>query len=74
MEGQLDKLDELGSSRVGIMLPERNTLSLAALKAGLVLAFAWKLGFISKASPLSQITPDQSMVSTSLYLLLLAQL
>ncbi len=48
------------------MLSERNTLSLAALKAGLVLAFAWKLGFILKASPLSQITPDQSVVSTSL--------
>ncbi|PBK84593.1 hypothetical protein ARMGADRAFT_1000319 [Armillaria gallica] len=64
MEGQPDKLDELGSSRVGIMLPERNTLSLAALKAGLVLAFAWKLGLILKASPLSQITLDQSVPRT----------
>ncbi|SJL12671.1 uncharacterized protein ARMOST_16102 [Armillaria ostoyae] len=61
-DGQLDKVNGLDSSRVQIVLLERDTLSLLALKARLFLAFTWKLGFMLKASPLNQITPYRSVV------------
>ncbi|KAK0472115.1 caspase domain-containing protein [Armillaria luteobubalina] len=60
-EYQLNDPNELGSSRVKILVLWRDTLSLAALKAGLAPPFTWKHAFIPKTSPLRQLNPDQSM-------------